>query len=190
MSDNYEWEDEPEEDEVKQSLKESLSPKSIYDLPISKRFLKTTKGLFYEHRFHTTVKEKAPYTLGNLDFERDGHVYKSMYMIYMQCDSEYEAAIRLLGSYPHWVKLKRCSWFQDYVESWERERNIRDEAIARSTLIKLAECGNVSAARAIYSNAEKTKGKAGRPEKGGSRKDSTGVDELDEMLGRSTAADK
>jgi len=193
MSTPDEWDkvDDPDEDDVKRSLKEELSPRSIYDMPIPQRFLKTTKGLFYEHRHHTTVDEKAPYTLRNMDFmDNGGHVYQSMYMIYMNCDSEYEAAIRLLGSYPHWVKLKRCSWFQDYVQTWERERNIRDEAIARSILVKLAECGNVTAARTLFANAEKTKKKIGRPEKGGKRQDSDGLDELDEMLGRSNDADK
>lgn len=178
--------DEPEE---KVTLKQSLMPKELLDLPIPIRFLKTTKGLFYEHRHHTTVNEKAPYTLRTQDFiDSAGHIYRSMYMVYMKCDSEYEAAIALLGSYHHWQKLKRCSWFQDYVQSWESERNIRDEAIARSILVRLAECGNVTAARTLYANAEKTKGKIGRPTKGGQREESSGDTELEQMLQRSRDA--
>lgn len=193
MSEYNEWDsvEDPDEEETKRTLKEELSPRSKYEIPIPERFLKTTKGLFYEHRHHTTVDEKAPYTLRNMDFmDTTGHIYKSMYMIYMNCDSEYEAAIRLLGSYPHWVKLKRCSWFQDYVQTWEHERNIRDEAIARTILVRLAEAGNVTAARTLFANSEKTKGKNGRPVKGGKRKDSEGISELDEMFTRSDAADK
>ena len=180
--------DEPEE---KVTLKQSLMPKELLDLPIPVRFLKTTKGLFYEHRHHTTVDEKAPYTLRTQDFiDSAGHIYRSMYMVYMKCDSEYEAAIALLGSYHHWQKLKRCSWFQDYVQSWESERNIRDEAIARSILVRLAECGNVTAARTLYANAEKTKGIIGRPPKGGKREESEGESELEQMLQRSRDASK
>ena len=188
------YEDEPEDDEpVRETVKESLMPKTLYNMPIPERFCTTTKAMFYEHRFQTTVKEKAPYTLRKQDKvdEKSGHVYRSMYLIYMQCDSEYEAAIKLLGSYPHWRKLKRCSWFHDHFEAWEAERNIRDEAIARSILVRLAMVGNVTAARTLYTNSkDKLRGKLGRPETGGQRKVKTGDDELDEMINRSLEADE
>jgi len=187
-----EWEDveDPDEDEVKsQSLKEQLLPRTQYNMPIPDRFCKTTKALFYEYRYQTTVDDKAPYTLKYQDFvDPTGHRYKSMYQIYMNCDSEYEAAIKILGSFPHWKKLKRCSWFHDHIERWEEERNIRDEAIARSILVKLAETGNVTAARTLFANANATKKAMGRPEGGGKRTESTGDEELDQMLGRSSDA--
>lgn len=192
MGDYDGYEDEPPEDEpVRETVKESLMPKVSYDMPIPERFCTTTKAMFYEYRFQTTVTDKAPYTLGKQDrLDKDGkHLYKSMYLIYMQCDSEYEAAIKLLGSYPHWRKLKRCSWFHDHFEEWEEERNIRDEAIARSILVRLAMVGNVTAARTLYTNSNaKPKGKLGRPETGGQRQVKTGDDELDEMLSRSFKA--
>jgi len=191
MSDKWDEVEDPDEDEeVKQTLKEQFAPKDRFNMPIPDRFLATTKGLFYEHRHHTTVKQPCPFTLGNMDrMGNSGHIYKSMYMIYMSCDSEYEAAIALLGSYPHWCKLKKCSWFQEYLIRWENERTIRDEAIARSILIRLAECGNVTAARTVYANAEKTKGKIGRPSKGGKREETDGLSELEIMLQRSAEAD-
>lgn len=193
MKDKYkDWDnldDEEEDEPVRETIKESLMPRNKYNLPIDERFQKTTKGLFYEHRFQTTVDIPAPYTLRNDDFERDGHVYKSMYQIYMHCDSEYEAAIQILGSYSHWNKLKRCSWFHDHIERWENERNIRDEAIARSILVKLAEAGNVTAARTLYQNSKATKKEMGRPNKGGKRQESLGTDELDEMFSRGKEAD-
>lgn len=179
-----------DDDEVvdTKTLKEKLMPRERYDMPIPERFLKTTKGLFYEHRHQTTVKDKAPYTLRNMDFtDAAGHLYRSMYMVYMQCDSEYEAAIELLGSYPHWKKLKRCSWFGDFVSAWEEERNIRDEAIARSILIRLAECGNVTAARTVFANVKDAKGKIGRPPKGGDRAEGVASSVLDEMLKAATS---
>lgn len=183
MSENFDGIEDDEEETIKQTLKEKLMPRSRYDLPIPERFLKTTKGLFYEHRHQTTVKEKAPYTLKSMDFtDAAGHLYRSMYMIYMECDSEYEAAIALLGSYHHWQKLKRCSWFEDVVTDWERERNIRDEAIARSILIKLAECGNVTAARTVFANVKESKGKTGRPAKTGDRASGVANSVLDDML--------
>jgi hypothetical protein len=191
MSTKDEWDEvaDPDEEPKKQSLKEQLLPCNQYNMPIPERFCKTTKALFYEYRYQTTVTDKAPYTLRYQDFiDPEGHMYKSMYQIYMRCDSEYEAAIAILGSYPHWKKLKRCSWFHDDIERWEEERNIRDEAIARSILVTLAECGNVTAARTLFANANATKKAMGRPEKGGKRMGSTGDEELDAMLGRSKDA--
>lgn len=186
-----EWDnvDDPDEEPSKETLKESLLPRTQFNMPIPDRFTKTTKALFYEYRYQTTVTDKAPYTLKYQDYvDVTGHMYKSMYQIYMNCDSEYEAAIRILGSFPHWVKLKRCSWFHDHIERWEDERNIRDEAIARSILVRLAETGNVTAARTLFANSKATN-KMGRPLKGGSRQESTGDDELDAMLDRSSHAD-
>lgn len=194
MSKEYdEWDDveDPDEDEPKAlSLKEQLLPRTQYNMPIPDRFTKVTKALFFEYRYQTTVTDNAPYTLKYQDFVGpDGHRYKSMYQIYMNCDSEYEAAIKILGSFPHWKKLKRCSWFHDHIEKWEEERNIRDEAIARSILVKLAETGNVTAARTLFSNANATKKIMGRPLGGGTRQESEGQTELDQMLGRSSEAD-
>lgn len=185
----YDYDDEPEEDApAKETTKESLLPRRTEDLPIPKAFLKSTKGMFYKYRFQTTIKEKAPYTLRNQDFVKDGHLYRSMYLIYMECDSEYEAAIKLLGSYPHWQKLKRCSWFHDYFEAWEAERNIRDEAIARSILVRLAMVGNVTAARTIYTNSKPVKGEKGRPPTGGQRQHISDDEKLEEMIQRSIEA--
>ena len=171
------------------TIKARLMPKRLDDLPIDLAFNRCTKALFYEWRFQTTVKAKAPYTLRNHDYERDGHVYLSMYQIYMTCDSEYEAAVKLLGSFPHWKKLKKCKWFQEYVEQWEAERNIRDEAIARSQLVKLAEMGNVTAARTLFTNSKTKSKELGRPPTGGSRVKGADLSDIDVMLGRSDGAE-
>lgn len=192
MAKDYdEWDgvEDLDEEPVRETLKETLLPRTQYNMPIPDRFTKTTKALFFEYRYQTTVTDKAPYTLKYQDFiDADGHMYKSMYQMYMNCDSEYEAAIKILGSFPHWKKLKRCSWFHDHIERWEDERNIRDEAIARSILVKLAETGNVTAARTLFANSKSTK-KMGRPPKGGSRQESDGLSELDQMFERSAGAD-
>ena len=59
-----------------------------------------TQGLFYEYRHHTKLPY-IPYTLR----ERDYKGYLSMYRIYMECDTEYEAAQVLLNSWEHWCRL-------------------------------------------------------------------------------------
>lgn len=159
-----------EEEEKYVTSKEAMLPKSDDELPIDVRFRHMTKGLFYEYRHQTTTDLVAPYTTKPYDFtDKDGTVYKSMYIIYMHCDSEYEAAIQLLGSYNHWKKLAKTNWFSVLLEEWEHERNIRDEAIARKTLVRAAEAGNVTAANAMYKTSKTTGKTAGRPTRGGKR---------------------
>lgn len=117
-----------------------------------------TQALFYEFRFQTKC-EDAPYTLG--EFDHKGH--KSMYQIYMGCDSEYEAAQKLLGSWKHWERLSECGWFKEYLEKWRDERQIREAALGKKVLIEKAEEGFVPAAKALLELAGKRK--AGRPTK-------------------------
>lgn len=119
-----------------------------------------TQGLFYEYRHQTTTTEKAPYTLKDVDWKGS----KSMYKIYMSCASEYEAALKLLGSWSHWVKLTNCAWFQPYLEAWRHEVEIREAAIGKATIIQKALEGNVTAAKELV-NQIKVKGSKGRPTK-------------------------
>lgn len=184
-------EDEFKEEEVQQSLKEQLTPKSDAELPINPGLRVCTKALFYEWRHHTTCSIRAPYTLKDFDYTYRGKTYTSMYMVYMKCDSEYEAAIKILGSYKHWCKLKECSWFIPYIERWESERNIRDEAVARSMLLLLAEAGNVTAARSVFTNTNNSKAeKVGRPSRKGKRSPTPQSDILSDMLDSSKDADE
>lgn len=180
-----------DKEDLERTYKESLVPKPDDELPINVLLRHCTKALFYEFRHQTTMTGKgirAPYTLKAYDWIKDGITYRSMYHIYLRCDSEYEAAIVLLGSYAHWQRLKQCKWFIPYLDIWELERNKRDEAIARSILIQQAEQGNVSAARSIYTHS-KNANKVGAPRRNGKRIPTDGIYELDEMLGRSEEAD-
>lgn len=175
-----------EEEKKKLITKADLLPKEEWELPIEVGLRHSTQALFYEYRHRTTSKIKAPYTLKNYDVNIGGKHYRSMYMEYMACDSEYEAAIILLGSYAHWQRLAETAWFAPYLDAWEEERNIRDDALARSVIIRLAEAHNVTAAKSLQSVSQKNKGKktnAGRPKKGGARVPASGSAELDEMLG-------
>lgn len=174
----------PDEPEKKLLTKEDLLPKEEYELPIPVALRHATQALFYEYRHKTTSKVQAPYTLKNYDVNIGGKHYRSMYMEYMACDSEYEAAIVLLGSYAHWQRLAATNWFAPYVDAWEEERNVRDDALARSVIVRLTEAHNVTAAKSLQSVSQKNKGKsAGRPEKKGKRVPASGSAELDEMLG-------
>ena len=162
--------------------KQDLLPKTGDSLPIDKGLVGCTQGLFFEYRYQTTTDIPAPYCLKSHDHELKGVHYKSMYLIYISCDSEYEAAIKLLGNYTHWLKLKRAPWFRPYLESWNAELGLREEALAKSKLVALTQAGNVTAARTLLNNK---KAPVGSPAKKGARKDDTqGMDDLDSMLER------
>ena len=118
-----------------------------------------TLGLFYEHR-HQTPNQNAVYTLRDTDWKG----FKSMYLIYMDEDSEYEAAMKLLGSWPHWKKLCECTWFKPYLKNWRTEREIKEAVIGKKTIIEAAKEGNVAAAKELVNQALKAK-TVGRPTK-------------------------
>ena len=117
-----------------------------------------TQALFYEFRFQTKNFD-APYTMKENDYK--GH--KSIYKIYMDCDSEYEAALKILNSWKHWEILCESPWFLKELEKWRQEREIREAALGKAVLIREAENGNVPAARVLYEQVSKRK--AGRPTK-------------------------
>lgn len=130
-------------------------------LPIPEELVGTTQALFYEYRHQTTTGIQAPYTLK----ERDWKGSKSMYKIYMEHETEYEAAIALLGSWQHWKKLSKVAWFQAYKQAWDEEREIRQKAVARNTLLKQAKEGNVTAAKALIDGEKKPRGRPKTNEK-------------------------
>lgn len=108
-----------------------------------------TQALFYEQP--SGEDEIAKFTLK--DYDHKGYI--SMYLVYMQYDTEYEAALRLLGSWKHWCKLKELAWFKEHVDAWNAERDLRDKALAKQQLKENAENGNVTAQRLLYTGEEK-----------------------------------
>ena len=122
-----------------------------------------TKGLFYEFRHQNTDSVNEVFTYGEQDIEKDGKTYLSMYKIYMEFESEYEAAQAILGSWTHWQKLCECAWFKPHLKKWREEREIRESAMGKAALIKEARKGSVAAAKALVDYANKRG--AGRPSK-------------------------
>lgn len=121
-----------------------------------------TEGLFLEMRAKATKNParsypEPVYTLK--DYDHKG--YPSMYLEYMKCSTEYEAAMKLLGSWKHWKKLTTCNFFAPYIEEWREERHLREEALAKTALLDSLGDGNVSAAKTILD--ERKKRSAGRP---------------------------
>jgi hypothetical protein len=96
----------------------------------------------------------------------------SAYQIYMQSESEYEAAMKLVGSWTHWQRLCKSNKFMNGSEmeswtglaSWREEKEIKDKAYAYMLLKVSAADGNVQAQKAVL-EGEKKAGQRGRPSK-------------------------
>ena len=121
-------------------------------LPIPTGLTRATQGLFFEYR-HSS-KCTAMYNLGDVD--KAGTV--SMYQLYMQCPTEYDAALILLGSMKHWKRLCECTWFAPIVEQWRYDMAVRNSATGESAVFMAALGGNVVAGKALVSQ-----NKVGRP---------------------------
>lgn len=147
--------------------KTDLSTKALDDLPIDKGLHRTTCALFFEWKEKSSCPITPPYTLKTQDHTLHGITYKSMYLIYMSCVSEYEAAIKLLGHYPHWKKLADSNWFAPVLAVWREDMARRDAAEAKQILMSMAKDGNVTAAKAVLAESKGVK-PVGKP-RGGKR---------------------
>lgn len=140
-------------------------------MPVPDRLDRATAALFWEKR-HTSMSEERGitpiYNLGTRD--HDGTL--SMYQIYMQCATEYEAALVLLGSLTHWKLLLECKWFIPHIEQWRKDMALRDEAIGRQALIEAASKGQAPAGAALVRDAARRGAKPlnPKPRPGGSDK--------------------
>lgn len=147
-----------------------------------------TRSLFWEHRFVNNGAAQNPPVFNLMGYDHNGTL--SLEKLYLKYNTEYDAAIAILGSWPHWKKLCKCKWFKPYKEAWDEERKTRDEALARTTLLVEAEKGNVSAARALLAKENNSKKNtttgAGRPNNKQALTDSDPRDEeqLDSMIKR------
>lgn len=83
----------------------------------------------------------------------------SAYQIYINADTEYHAAIELVGSWTHWKKLLNCKPFFEYVEEWRKEREEKWASIGIAELVKQAKGGNAMAARWLAEKGFKDKTK-------------------------------
>lgn len=123
-------------------------------------------NLFYE--FNTSAHEDYPpiYTMR----ENEWRGLPSAYQIYRTCDTEYDAAMELVGSWLHWQKLLSSPIFMNGPRSgfawtglnfWREEKDIRDRAEAYVLLKLNAEKGNVQAQKLLFEGDKKR----GRPSK-------------------------
>lgn len=153
--------------------------------------LKDTMGryrtnIFYE--FNTSRHEDMPplYTMR----EQPYRGLPSAYKIYMTSDSEYEAAMKLVGSWNHWQRLLKCKPFMEGptdafswtgLNAWREEKEIQDKAHAYNQLKTSAAGGNVQAQKIVY-DGDKVKAKRGAPSKAEITKEAARQAELDDRI--------
>jgi len=125
-------------------------------------------NIFYE--FNKSRHEDYPplYTMR----EDEWKGLPSAYRIYMTSDSEYEAAMKLVGSWAHWQRLLKCKPFMNGgeeigiwmgLEQWREEKAIQDQAMAYNQLKTSAAGGNVAAQKLLFEGDKASK--RGRPSK-------------------------
>lgn len=127
-------------------------------------------NIFYE--FNKTRHEEYPplYTMR----EETWAGLPSAYLIYMLSDSEYEAAMKLVGSWNHWQRLLKCKPFMEGsdesgswvgLQQWREEKRIQEKAHAFNQLKISAAQGNVTAQKIIYDGEKENAKGRGRPSK-------------------------
>lgn len=131
-------------------------------MPIPEKMDKATAALFWEKRHTSAVEERGLTSIYNLG-TRDHDGTLSMYQIYMQCATEYEAALVLLGSLIHWKLLLECKWFKPHIEQWRKDMAMRDEAVGRQALLQAAAKGVPAAGTALIRDAGKRGAKPMNP---------------------------
>lgn len=114
------------------------------------------------------LKTNSIYTLKDEDHTVGNKTYPSLRKLYVALEdlTEYEFSQKYLGGWPHWKKLRECSWFQPFYEEWREELEIRVRARALNEIKAKAynpdHKDNLTASKFIVSGGWEKK-----PEKGG-----------------------
>lgn len=128
-----------------------------------------TQSLFCEHQHESYP---AYFTLKKYDHTKNGIVYRSLYRKYMEIGdpTEYQVAVRLFGSWDHWLTLIKSKWFMDHLTGWREELLVKLESDRYHEMRGVAE--GKDGAQAVQATkwladryGEKETAKRGRPSK-------------------------
>jgi len=128
-----------------------------------------TASLFHD-QYNTNVdRTKYPpiFTLKTEDFTKGDTTYISFKRVYMehQDPTGYSACMALLGEWDHWLKLSKAPWFQEYLDHWNTELEIKMTSEALVSIAEEAKTGKGSSktSAAAYIAEKKWLPKRGRP---------------------------
>lgn len=131
---------------------------------VPKTMHRATMALFWELRHKCHWKKRGIKPQFNFSF-RDHNETLSFPNLYFQCDSDYEAAMVILGSWKHWELLLETKWFPPLLEKWQEEKAQRDKAHARAKIRELANNGNLSACKYLAHGGLEEKSVESKPKK-------------------------
>ncbi|AAM28396.1 unknown [Vibrio phage VpV262] len=132
------------------------------EIHVPKDMNRATAALFWEKRHEARTIERGKYPVFNLSM-RDHDDTLSFPQLYFQCDSDYEAAMVILGSWGHWQRLCEAKWFAEKLALWQEEKAQRDIAHGRAKIKALADAGNLSACKFLASGGLSDKPKQEKP---------------------------
>lgn len=108
-----------------------------------------------------TLKEDAVYS------KKHGKWFPSAWLVFINADDEYDAAMKIVGNLKQWELLKSLKWFDNYYQNWYEEWRILTLNTMRNNLMDTAlngSAGAVTAARTIIQLLDQ-KNPTGRPKK-------------------------
>jgi len=122
-----------------------------------------TQALFYEHPDAEDGKY-AVFTMSDQDRTIDGKTYYSLKKLFLECGdpTEYNFAIAVFGSWPHWKRLCKY-WLKHYIKDWREELELKLRADAIRNAIKSSANGNYNASKWLTERGWEEK--RGRPSK-------------------------
>lgn len=120
------------------------------EIHVPKDMNRATAALFWEKRHESRTLERGKKPLFNMSM-RDHDDTLSFPQLYFQCDSDYEAAMVILGSFEHWQRLCEAKWFAEKLVKWKEEKAQRDIAHGRAKIKELANSGNLAACKFLAS---------------------------------------
>ena len=147
-------------------------PNPSSEVLFDSRGARRTASLFAET---TRDNTKTP-VLTLMDYEKNG--LPSAYLLYMESETEFDAAMKIVGSMPHWRKLCAAPWFMKGdldrnftgLEQWRKDMAMRDANAAMKVLRSKVSDGDARASQFLlqYSTkgeiaGGKTKAKARKP---------------------------
>lgn len=132
-------------------------PNPSSEVLFDSRGARRTASLFAET---TRDNTKSP-VLTLMDYEKNG--LPSAYLLYMESETEFDAAMKIVGSMPHWRKLCAAPWFMKGdldrnftgLEQWRKDMAMRDANAAMKVLRSKVSDGDARASQFLLQYSTK-----------------------------------
>lgn len=131
----------------KYDKKKQTYPSEVYQSFIPEKGVWAGQSMFLE--FPTTAKGDFHVLWTTKGHEVNG--YPSAYKVYMESTDEYEAGIKIAGSYLNWQILAReNTWFyREHLPIWRQHMAMRDASLAKKKIIENTKAGQTTAANSL-----------------------------------------